>query len=129
MIEMRNDVIRRATFDTATKDAAKDNFNYAMHQTMEERLGVLHAKQSRPKRKIPWFTIITVVSVIPFFMGDGIKLTGSSPSLVGEPQIQQAISTMKSLSPNENAMVSIQIGDRVIQKEISIDDLQALQNQ
>lgn len=127
MIEMQNDVIRRTQYDTATREAAKDSFSYSMHQTMEEKLSAMHAKQARPKRKIPWFTIITILTTIPFFMGSGIPSIGGVSGGVNETQIQQAISTMKSLAPNENAKVSIQIGDKVIEREISISDLESMQ--
>jgi|GEM_PF-3570329 len=132
MIEMRNDVMRRATFDTATKEAAKDNFNYAMHQTMEERLSSFHAKQIKPKRKIPWFTIITVVTTIPFFMNGSISSLSSmanSSSSQESQHINEVISGMQAVAPDENAIVSIQIGDRIVQREVSIDDLKALQGQ
>lgn len=129
MVQMRNDFLRRASFDAATKEAAKDNFNYHMHQTMEERLATMRAKQMRPKRKIPWFTIITVVTTIPFLMNGGLSDLVKQTKTVSGQQINEAISTMEAHSPNENAIVSIQIGDRTIQREVSIEDLRALQGE
>ncbi len=135
MIEMKSDVMRRSSLSQASIQARKDDFDYSMHRTMDERLGDMRAKQSRPKRKIPWFTIITVVTTIPFLIGGGMPSIGkvasqaSTSGNIGNAQIQQAISTMQQHAPNQNAKVSIEIGGKVIQREISINDLKALQGQ
>ncbi len=126
MIEMKNDVMRRATYDMASQEARKDTFNYEMHQTMEERLGAMREKQMRPKRKKPWFLIFTVVTTIPiFFMGDML------PSLSGVPQMitpeQQLQGVAKNAEGGEMATVSVTIAGKTVSKQIPVSEVQSLQ--
>jgi len=111
MIELNRHVAQRAQYKQAGQEARKDSFNYAMYQTMDERLSTMRSKQMRPKKRIPWFTIITVVTTIPFFfMGGG-----------GVPTPPKAISPEQIHKPN-------QVGAGVEKngvKKVSLAELQA----
>ena len=48
MVELKNDIMRRATLDNASKEAHLDNYDYAMHRTMNEQRA-LHDKRTNHK--------------------------------------------------------------------------------
>ncbi len=103
---------------------------------MDERLNALRARQNRPKRKIPWITIISIASCLPLFMGGGIPGIGgmgasnaissavpnSMPEMTPE-QMAQGERVLQSIE-GETATISITIGDRVITKEVPVSDIQ-----
>lgn len=139
MIETKSDMVRRKVFDEASEDVAKNGFNI-QQQTMDERLNALRERQNRPKRKIPWITIITLGSCIPFFMGGGIPgmggmsvtnaVSNAVPSSVSQSmpqmtpeQIAQGKRVLQSIE-GETATISITIGDKVITKEVPVSDIQ-----
>lgn len=134
MVELKNDMMRRARFDTASREAQEDDFDYAMHRTMDERLHAMRERQLRPKKRLPWFTIISILSCAPlFFMGGGdtaeqaiASLSSSMPAVYGVSTA--TIENAKNmLQDTGNAQVSITLGDRTVTREISPQDMEALQ--
>jgi hypothetical protein len=124
MIETKSDMMRRKVFDDASKDVAKNGFNLHQQQTMDERLNALRERQNRPKRRLPWITVLSVVSCLPFFIGGGEKQlsTGAMPGMTPE-QIAQGKQVLQSIE-GETATISITIGDKVITKEVPVSDIQ-----
>jgi hypothetical protein len=138
MIETKSDMMRRKVFADASKDVAKNGFNI-QQQTMDERLNALRQRQNRPKRKIPWITIISIASCLPLFMGGGIpgmggmnasnaissavpnSMSQSVPEMTSE-QIAQGKRVLESIE-GETATISITIGDKVITKEVPVDEI------
>lgn len=145
MIETKSDMMRRKAFSEASKDVAKNGFNI-QQQTMDERLNALRERQNRPKRKIPWITIISVVSCLPFVIGGNIPgMKGMSrsntssvtvPSSTSQPMsemtpemVAQGKRVLESIE-GETATISITLGDRVITKEVPVEDIKkAMENQ
>lgn len=134
MVELRNDMMRRAKFDTASRDARLDDFDYSMHQTMDERLGIMREKRLGPKKRIPWFLIITVISCAPlFFMGEegkknalaSIPSQQSSVEQYPEEELKQAISGG---NVEEMATITVTIGGKTMSKQIPVSELQAMQS-
>ena len=127
MVELKSDIARRSALYDASLKARKDDFNYTMHRTMHEQLSSIRERQMRPKRRIPWVTIISIVSVIPFlFTGEGqtaikgLKQT-SSPEQQLSHQIQNA-------NPDEVATVSVTIGGQTMTRQLTAAEIQAMQN-
>ncbi len=123
MIETKSDMMRRKVFEDASRDVAKNGFNI-QQQTMDERLSAMRAKTSKPKRKLPWITVLSVVTCLPFFIGGGGNefSTGALPEATPE-QIAQGKQVLQSIE-GETATISITIGDKVITKEVPVSDIQ-----
>ena len=126
MLEMKSDLQRRSSYNAASREARLDDFNYQKHETMEEKLTHLRDRQSRPKKRLPWFTIISIVSIVPmFFMGD---MMPGKPSMgsraTPETQLSQSINES---STNDMATVSVTIGGKTITRQLSVGEIQALQ--
>lgn len=137
MIETKSDMMRRKVFSDASKDVAKNGFNI-QQQTMNERLNELRARANRPKRKIPWMTIITIATCLPFLFDGTIPLpsvgggagqvvstdiTNAMPEVTPE-MMAQGRQVLESID-GDTATISIQFGDHVVTKEVPVEDIKA----
>jgi hypothetical protein len=138
MIEMRSDLGHKARLDAASIQARKEGAG--LHDPMSVRLDQLREKQlrkSQKKRRLPWFTIISIVSCAPLlFMGDMMP----SKSMGGGSANVAAVSSTAGISPqaaqtaaaalgDKKATVSVTIGGKTFTREVSARDIQALQSQ
>ena len=140
MIETKRDLMRNKVFSDASKDVAKNGFNI-QQQTMDERLNELRARANRPKRKVPWMTIITVATCLPFLFDGTIPLPnfGGAGKSHESSDISSVSNAMPKVTPEmmaqgkqvlesidgDMATISIQFGDHVVTKEIPVEDIEA----
>ncbi len=121
-------------------------------RTMEEELSARQAKAMKPKRKIPWITIISIASCLPLFMGGGIPgmpsiggmgggkarhvssyssddegMSADMPQMTPE-QIAQGKRVLESIE-GDTATISITLGDKVITKEVPVSEIQKAMGQ
>jgi hypothetical protein len=71
MVELGTDLKRQVAFRTASEEAALDDFNYEMHETMDERLNYIRSKQLKSKGRFRY----AVISFLIMIMGVVINLS------------------------------------------------------
>jgi hypothetical protein len=135
MVEMRSDLARRSNFTTASEQAKKDGLGMGMYDSMQDRLNYHREKQSRKgKRRLPWFTIISVISIVPvFFMGDIIPSNNPKAMMKGQPVAttsspEQAVAqSIEQSDASETAQISVTIGGRTITRNLTIEEIRQMQ--
>ena len=127
MIELRSDIARRVALDDASADVRKNGPALYQQESMNDRLNALREKQNRPKRKLPWFTIISVVSCVPMLFMDGMNPMAMMGGRAPQTQGQALEKSVNNAGAGETATVSVNIGGKTFTKQISASDLQAMQ--
>jgi len=109
MFEMKSDLARKYKFDSASKDAK--SMGRIPNHTIVERAAMQREQPiTISKRKIPWFTIITVISMIPFLMNNGSNIMAAFKGNSNQEQMTQMLDDME------------------IHKKITASDLEAAQS-
>ncbi len=131
MIEMNNDIARRVRLEAATAEAHKDHFDYESYRTMDERLSSLRNQsqvKAAKKRSFPFFKILTIVSIVWYTVDNGLPdkedILDTHRNVAS---VIKAVSQEESILSGETAKVTIEIGGKTFQQDVSIEDLQAAQ--
>jgi hypothetical protein len=131
MIELKRDMMRQMELRNASRDVAL-NGHCVPDQTLIERRDAMRAQMTKPKRriKVPWLTIIMVASCIPFFMGDGGEkmMAQTMQGLNPEMASKMKDPSIANMLGKENAKVSISMGGQTFEKEITAQDVRAVQS-
>lgn len=153
MLEMQSDIVRQSTLSKASAEARETGV-YLQESSLIDRTYALRNRVERPRSRLPWFTIILAASCIPALMMDGgisslssrgVSMTeqgAGTPPLSSSPIV--AVADTSRLSPEEalahqinsmaedasqKAMVTVTVGGKSFSREISMDDLRAMQAQ
>lgn len=125
MFEMKSDFVRKHKFDSASKDARK--MGRIPNQSIVETAEKMRNKPIvKTKRRIPWITILTIATAIPFFMNDKGTVVNliDQTSEAQKEQMGKALESMQ-IDNNEPLNLSIEMGDKRIHKKITASDLEA----
>lgn len=124
MVELKNDALRRVNYTQASEDVRKNGF-YNPVKTMDERLVEMRMEQFMPKKRkrLPWFTVLTVATTLPFFMFDGKPASQPQPTVKIEHSLKDAIDH---LDPNDQLQVEVGIGAR--RTTLKSDDIFEIEN-
>jgi|GEM_PF-4593587 len=153
MIEMKSEIGRKVKFSQATKQAHKEGA-FEMHDTMSNRLNAMREKQMHPRKsRLP--LIIKIISglslIVFFFMPESEPLKRQISSQMQQSKqdihaqqavqpnvqfpggnqvndIEQALSnTVSNVSSDEKATVTVTIGGKTFTRELSAQEIQAMQ--
>ena len=110
MMEMGSDLARRTRLNNASMEARSEK-GYMPRQSIVDKAERLRHQSERPKakRRVPWFTIISVASCIPMFMMDGgVSGMFASTSVDVNKVLSQKIGE---ISNNDKVKVSVTVGE------------------
>lgn len=132
MIEMKRDLMRQMALRDASREVQEKGL-YIPDQSILEQRDAMRESLTKPKskRRIPWFTILTVATTIPFFMGDGgDKVAQGLVSSVASPQMVQSLKdpSLANKLSHENATVSVSFGGQTFEKKVTAQDVRAMQS-
>ena len=125
MFEMKSDLARKYKFDSASKDAK--SMGRIPNHTIVERAAMQRGQPiTIKKRKIPWFTIITLVTMIPFLVENKSNLMNAFGSNKNE-QMTELLGEM-GMEDDKPIKLSVEMGDKQIHQKITASDLEAAQS-
>ncbi len=133
MVEMRSDLARKSSFSTASEEAKNDGLGMGMYESMQDRLDHHRQKQlGKRKRRLPWFTIISIITIAPiFFIGDVVPtnptslMKGQSAS-TSTPE-QAVTESIEKSDASETAQISVTIGGRTITRTLTVEEIRQMQ--
>ena len=144
MVHLKSDYIRQQEFMNASLSAKRENVGGRMDKSpLFERLACMQEKEARRRnrRRLPWFTIVTVITIIPFMFGWGdgqSAMPDVTVSVIEEQESEVTQSTlwepeeemaamMEETPEQEKATVSVTIGGKTVSKDIAVSEIQKMQ--
>ena len=137
MVDFASDAKRKMELDRASKQAHLDN--YKITKTLPEQLRDLRLKKLKrqTKKKLPWFTVITIVTTLPFFMfhGPGVQTIEKQESpamerpveMVEQKQISKGIAHLKTIIPKDEPLkIKLELGDFKFEQDTTMQNIEIL---